>query len=555
MGGDLWRAAVARYHRLVRYGRSDVLMSRVNGRRTLGAWIVILLPTTWGCMVGPDYARPPAPTAAAWIEASQPGVQTENGAAERWWTVFQDPVLDRLVELAYRQNLALRAAGLRVLQAQARRAIAIGSLFPQQQALNASFSHVEQSLNTQLGSNLPRSFDNWLAGFDTVWELDLWGKFRRAVEASDADLLAAVANYDDVLVSLVAEVAATYLQIRVLGERLAVARDNVRVQQDSLGIARVRFEAGGTSELDVQQATALLKDTEATIPQLGIETRQAVDSLCVLLGLPPSELTEVLEGAPRVPEVPTSIAAGIPADLLRRRPDVRRAERAAAAQSARIGVAAADLLPALQLVGRVGLSAEDAGKFFEGHSFAAQTGPAIQWPVLNYGRLVNDVRLQDAQFQELLVVYANTVLTAQQEVEDALVGYLRGSEQVASLIQSVAAATRAEEISRIQYREGATDFTAVLNALQVKIREEDLLASTRGAVALSVIALNKALGGGWEIRGTDDFVPEATLDEMRARTNWGGLLSTEGRAGDVEAASADAESRPWWHWRWWWPKW
>jgi outer membrane protein TolC len=216
-------------------------------------------------------------------------------------------------------------------------------------------------------------------------------------------------------------------------------------------------------------------------------------------------------------------------------------------------VAAAELLPSLQLVGRVGLSAEDAGKLFEGNSFAADTGPAIQWPVLNYGRLVNDVRLQDAQFQEQLVVYADTVLTAQQEVEDALVGYLRGSEQVGFLMQSVAAATRAEEISRVQYREGATDFTAVLNALQVKIREEDLLASTRGAVALSVIALNKALGGGWELRGTDDFVPDATLDEMRARTNWGSLLSTEGRAGDVEAANA--ETRPWWHWRWWWPKW
>jgi NodT family efflux transporter outer membrane factor (OMF) lipoprotein len=530
-------------------------MSRVKGRRTLGAWIAILFPTAWGCMVGPDYARPPAPTAASWIEASQPGVHTETTAAERWWTVFQDPALDRLVELAYRQNLALRAAGLRVLQAQARRAIAIGSLFPQQQALNASFRHVEQSLNTQLGSDLPRTFDSWVAGFDTLWELDLWGKFRRAVEASDADLLAAVADYDDVLVSLVAEVAATYVQIRVLGERLAVARDNVAVQQDSLGIARVRFEAGGTSELDVQQATALLKDTEATIPQLAIETRQAVDSLCVLLGVPPSELAELLEGAPRVPQVPSSIAAGIPADLLRRRPDVRRAERSAAAQSARIGVATAELLPSLQLVGRVGLSAEDAGKLFEGNSFAAETGPAIQWPVLNYGRLVNDVRLQDAQFQELLVVYANTVLAAQQEVEDALVGYLRGSEQVAFLMQSVAAATRAEEISRVQYREGATDFTAVLNALQVKIREEDLLALTRGAVALSVIALNKALGGGWELRGTHDFVPDATLDEMRARTNWGSLLSTEGRAGDVKAANADAASRPWWHWRWEWPKW
>ena len=528
-------------------------MSRVTGRRWFGNSVLILLPTVWGCMVGPDYTRPPAPTAATWIEAQQPSVQTETTAVERWWTIFDDPVLDRLVELAYRQNLTLRSAGLRVVEAQARRAITIGDLFPQQQALSASYRHVHQSLNTEVGSTLPRSFDSWVAGFDTIWELDLWGKFRRAVEASDADLLAAVADYDAVLVSLVAEVAATYVQYRVLGERLNVAQDNVRVQQESLGIARVRFEAGGTSELDVQQATALLKDTEATIPQIGIESRQAVNSLCVLLGIPPRELTELLEGAPRVPHVPSSIAAGIPADLIRRRPDVRRAERAAAAQSARIGVATADLLPSLQFVGRVGLSAEDVGKLFEGASFEAETGPAIQWPILNYGRLINDVRLQDARFQELLVAYANSVLTAQQEVEDALVGYIRGNEQVALLSESVAAATKAVEISLVQYREGATDFTPVLNAQQVKIREEDLLASTRGAVALSVIALNKSLGGGWEIRAEDDFVPDATREEMRARTHWGGLLPAESRARDVEAARKDAENPGGWHW--WWPKW
>ena len=260
-----------------------------------------------------------------------------------------------------------------------------------------------------------------------MWELDLWGKFRRAIEAADSDLLAAVASYDDVLVSLIAEVAATYVRIRVLDERLAVARENVRVQHNSLEIARVRFEAGGTSELDVQQATALLKDTEATIPQLGIDMRQAVDSLCVLLGLPPSELAQQVGGEGHVPHVPATMAVGIPADLLRRRPDVRRAERAAAAQSARIGVSTADLLPSFQLVGSIGLRAEDAANFFEGRSFEASTGPAFNWPILNYGRLVNDVRLQDATFQELAVSYANTVLTAQQEVEDALVGYLRGS--------------------------------------------------------------------------------------------------------------------------------
>jgi NodT family efflux transporter outer membrane factor (OMF) lipoprotein len=519
---------------------------------SIGAALVFL---ACGCSVGPDYARPAAPTSGSWIEAQEPGVRTEPVSAERWWDAFQDPALSRLVDAAYQQNLSLRAAGLRVLQAQARRAVAIGDLFPEEQALRGGYTRNERSTNAAFSQVGPRAFDTWQAGFDTVWELDLWGKFRRAIEAADSDLLAAVAGYDDVLVSLIADVAATYMRIRVLDERLAVARDNVRVQYDTLEIARVRFEAGGTSELDVQQATALLKDTEATIPQLGIEMRQAVDSLCVLLGLPPSELAQQLGGEGHVPHVPATMAVGIPADLLRRRPDVRRAERAAAAQSARIGVSAADLLPSFQLVGSIGLRAEDAAKFFEGRSFEVSTGPAFNWPILNYGRLVNNVRLQDATFQELAVSYANTVLTAQREVEDALTGYLRGSERVERLGESVAAAERAVELSFVQYREGATDFTSVLNAQQSKLREGDLLASTRGAVALSVVALNKALGGGWEIRNGQDFVPDETRDEMRARTYWGSLLPPEARARDVDAAAAETKGRGEGHWRWWWPEW
>jgi len=506
-------------------------------------------------MVGPDYVRPPAPTASQWIEVQRPGLDPSAATAERWWQLFRDPVLTRLVDLAYRQNLSLQATGLRVLQAQARRAVTIGELFPQQQELTGSFTRARNSRNVALGNAGPRTVSTWAAGFDAAWELDLWGKFRRGIEAADADLLAAVADYDDVLVSLVAEVAATYVRIRVLDERLAVARDNVRVEHDTVDITRARFEAGGTSELDVQQATALLRDTEATIPELGIQMRQAIDSLCVLLGAAPSELTAELGDPGHVPQVPATLAVGIPTDLLRRRPDVRRAEQAAAAQSARIGVSVAELLPAFQLTGSIGLSADEASKLFEGRSLEAVAGPAMRWPVLNYGRLINNVRLQDATFQELAVSYAQTVLTAQRDVEDALVGYLRGSEQVQRLSESVAAAKRAVEISTIQYREGATDFTSVLTTQQARLHEEDLLASTRGSVVLSVIALNKALGGGWEIRNGQDFVPEQTREQMRARTYWGSLLPPEKRQSDIAAAS-EASGKPS---RWlpsgWWPEW
>jgi len=524
--------------------------SRRQARRLAA---VIAFVVSSGCTVGPDFSRPPAPTGAAWLESKQPGASGEPAAVAQWWRTFGDTRLDRLIEIAYAENLSLRAAGLRVLEAQARRGIAIGALFPQTQELSASFSRSRQSANTALGSVGGRSQSDWQAGFDAIWELDVWGRFRRGIEQADADLLASVASYDDVLVSLVAEVAATYVRLRVLDERLAVASNNVRVQHDSLDIARVRAEAGGTSDLDVQQATALLKDTEATIPLLGIQARQAIDSLCVLLGKPPSDLAELLGEAGRVPQMPTSIAVGIPADLLRRRPDVRRAEQAAAAQSARIGVSVAELLPSFQIVGSVGIEAEDVDKFLQGRSFEGNFGPAIHWPVLNYGRLLNNVRLQDATFQELVASYGQTVLVAQQEVEDALIGYLRGSEQVGRLAESVAAAGRAVELSAIQYREGATDFTSVLNSQQVKIHEEDLLATTKGAVALSVIALYKALGGGWELREGRDFVSAATRDEMAARGYW---KPGEGAAAqDVEAAAADVEPRPWWRPRWWFPRW
>ena len=532
-----------------------------GGHRGRGGWkaaaVALLAGLMTGCMVGPDYRPPTTPTAERWLPAGTPRLRADTGEAARWWQVFGDPALDDLVALAYRENPTLEAAGLRVVRAQAGRGVAIGGLWPQRQALSGSYTRSHLSLNT-VTAVINRGFDSFQAGFDAAWEVDLWGRFRRGIEAADADLLAAVADYDDVLVSLVAEVAATYVRIRTIEARLAIARDNVRVQRDSLEIARVRFEAGGTSELDVQQATTLLTDTEATIPELEIQLQQALDALSVLLGLPPSDSTELLGVSTGIPAAPLAVAVGIPADLLRHRPDVRRAERQLAAQSARIGVATSDLLPSIQLAGSVGLSAEDAAKFFQGRSFEAIGGPRFDWPVLNYGRLINNVRVQDAAFEELAALYTNTVLRAQQEVEDSLVGYLRGADQVMFLERSVAAAGRAVELSIIQYREGAADYTRVLDTQQAKLQEDDRLLVTRGSVTLSVVALYKALGGGWEMRDGHDFIPEETKAAMRDRTWWGDMLDADEQEADVEAAAAGTESdeRPGFlRWRAWWPKW
>lgn len=541
--------------------------------------VVAVLTIAAGCMVGPDYRTPPAPTSARWLGADEPGISSDAAGIDegRWWHTFDDPALDALVTAAYAQNLTLQAAGLRVAQAQARRGIAIGGLFPQTQQLGASYARTVISLNqpglvgagptgvddgtgsgTTGASAIGRSFDTYSATFDAAWELDLWGRFRRGIEASDAELLASVAAYDDVLVSLVGEVAATYVSLRVIEERLALAHDNVRIQRESLGIADVRYQAGGTSALDVQQAQALLSNTEADIPGLEIDRRRAVDALSVLLGMPPNDLADVLGRSAGIPKPPKAVAVGIPADLLRRRPDIRRAERQLAAASADIGVAKADLLPRVQLAGSVGLEAEDAARWFEGRSFEGIGGPQLTWPVFNYGRLINAVRVQDAVFQEQAATYAQTVLGAQQEVEDALIGVVRGADQVDALVQSVTAANRAVELSLIQYREGATDYTTVLNTQETRVRQTDRLASSRGAVVLSVVALYKALGGGWEIRADGGFVAAPTRAEMRARTWWGDMLDPADEAQQIDAAAHGTEGDRLpgaLRWRWWWPEW
>ncbi|HZR79577.1 MAG TPA: efflux transporter outer membrane subunit [Candidatus Binatia bacterium] len=510
-----------------------------------------------GCMVGPDYRSPRAPVAEGWLYEADPKVVTASAAPDRWWQVFDDPVLDALVDAAYRQNLSLQAAGLRVIQAQARRGIAIGQLFPQTQEAFGSYTHTHSS-DSQVATEGVGDFDTYQAGFDASWELDFWGKFRRAIESADAELLAAVANYDDVLVSLVGEVAATYVRIRVLEEQLSLAHTNADIQRDSLEVASVRFESGGTSDLDVQQASSLLEDTLADIPEFEIDLRRAQNSLSVLLGIPPTDLADVLARSKGIPVPPPTVIVDIPAELLHRRPDLVRLERQLAAQSARIGVAKSDLFPQIELTGTVGLSSDQAAKFFQGRSLEAMAGPQFVWPVLNYGRIINAVRVEDATFQELVATYANTVLVAQREVEDAIVGYLRSADQVAHLERSVEAANRAVDISLIQYRGGATDYTSVLTAQQAKIREDRRLTGIRGILTLNVVALYKALGGGWELRTSDDFVPASTKEEMRERTWWGGMLETSEQTEDVQGARRDLETKdgaPARRWRWWWPQW
>ncbi|HFD79716.1 MAG TPA: efflux transporter outer membrane subunit, partial [Gammaproteobacteria bacterium] len=386
-------------------------------------------------------------------------------------------------------------------------------------------------------------------GLDAAWELDFWGRFRRGVESASANLGASVADYDSALVSLTSEVARTYVTIRTLEERLAIAENNTLTQQRSYHIADVRFRNGAVSELDPSQALSLLKSTESTVPKLRSQIRQVKNALSILLGMPPGELKDILEGASGIPEVPRQLNVGIPADLLRRRPDIRRAELQAAAQSARIGIAKSELYPRIALIGSIGLLNGDTGNngnsdLFKSDSLAYQFGPSFSWKILNYGRLKNQVRLQDARLEELLVNYQNQVLEAAREVEDGISSFLGARDQASYLAESVKAAQRSVDLALVQYREGAVDYQRVLDTQKTLLATQDAYTSVRGDTVRALIATYKALGGGWEIRAGKPFVPEERQKEMKQRTDWGHLLDAAPQPAELSKVPPTGKEQP-----------
>jgi NodT family efflux transporter outer membrane factor (OMF) lipoprotein len=501
----------------------------------------VLCLLTQGCLkVGPDYAPPEASVSSNWPEANDKRVTNEPANYRAWWESFDDSDLNNIIDAAYRENVSLRVAAVRVLEARAQLGIAVGYLFPQTQQLNGSLSYNRVSgLSTTFlgeaallprGTSLSSTYWQDQLGSNVAWELDFWGKYRRAVESADASLRGTVADYDSALVSLTADAANSYIQIRTLEKRLEIARENLTTQREALRLAEARFKGGTTSERDVEQARTILYNTEAAIPVFEAQVRQSKDALCLLIGMPPDNLLDFLKDSKGIPVPPIQVAVGIPADLLRRRPDVRSAEFQAAAQCAQIGVAKADLYPALSLTGSFGLLSTNAGTarlsdLFKAEAGMVTAGPAFQWNVLNYGRLTNNVRVQDARFQELLLTYQNTVLNAQKEVEDSLAGFLRYQENAESLAQSASAAKRSLDLAFVQYREGSTDFTTVLTAQQSLLNAQDSLAVSMGNIALYLVGVYRALGGGWEIRGGEDLLPPRIKEMMAKRTNWGDLLA------------------------------
>ena len=457
-----------------------------------------------GWKVGPEYRTPWAAVEENWIDAYDERLHTELPRRNDWWSVFNDPQMARLIQEAYSQNLPLREAGLRVQEAKAQSAIAVGAFFPQQQEVFGQYRRRQISKTAVesrplIATEVPRAYDRWSTGFDAAWELDFWGKFRRNIASAEDLYEASIHEYDDILVCLSAETAATYVELRTLQQRIQYAEANVVAQKGLLDIAQSRYKAGETDDLDVLQAEINVKNTEALIPELKAMARKAEIRLCVLRGTPPRDLTTELGIGP-IPVAPKEVDLGMPADLLRRRPDVRKAERQVAAQSEQIGVAAADLLPQMSIRGSIGHSAEDFDDLWRSSSTTGIILPGFDWDVLNYGRLKNNVTLQKTKFEQRVLHYRQTVLRANADVERAVVSFLQAQSRASFLAESVSANEEAIKVASDQYRAGIVNFNEIFTLQSFLVQEQDALAVAQGDVSKSLIAIYKALGGGWEIR-------------------------------------------------------
>lgn len=475
-----------------------------------------------GCaMVGPDYQVPTAPVQEDWLEYEESSLDTTPVSPEWWKAAFNDPILDRLVTIALAQNLSLRSAGLRVLQARQQLAIAMGNQYPQQQQVSGQAE--------KKGGNKSESYETYDLGFNLSWEADVWGRFRRQIESASANLDASIGTYDGIMVSLIAEVAQTYLLIRTTQQRLAAAEYNLKLQQESLQIATAKFEGGEVSVLDVEQARTLYYTTQASLASIELSLQQFKISLAILLGRPPHDMHAMLGPVQPIPTITPAVAVGMPQNLIRRRPDIRTAERQLAVQSAQIGFAVSDLYPQFSVGGSISTRVSTQGGFRNaGDLFTAETTGrslfgAFQWNIFQYGRLKNNIRLQDAIFQQLLEDYRQTVLQAQGEVENAIVAFFKSQQQQVSLQSATSAAQRAVDVATVQYQEGEVTFNTVITTLQSLVSQQDQLASIQGTVTTNLVDLYKSLGGGWEVSQRQeplDLIAEETREEMLQRTDY-----------------------------------
>ena len=455
------------------------------------------------CTVGPDYRAPQTTAPDAFADAAS--VATSDAPVAAWWTTFGDPVLDALVDRAVRSNPGLQEAQARVREARALRGVVAADLSP---TVDAS-GRASRSRTSENVAGLPTHTTNlFQAGFDAAWEIDLFGGVRRSVEAADAEVAASVEDRRDVLVSLLAEVARNYVELRGSQRQAAIAASNVAAQRQTLELTRTRLTAGLATELDVARAEATTHTTAAAIPSLESEARRAIHALGVLLGQAPDALSAELTPASPLVVPPPQVPAGLPSDLLRRRPDVRRAERRLAAATARIGAAQAGLFPKFSLTAALGLSSDGLGNLLDARSRTASLAGGVRWPLLDFGRVRENVAVQAAREEQAFAAYRTVVLSSLREVEDALVALSKERERRASLEAAVAASLRASELASQLWTAGRSDFLSVLQAERDVFAAQDALVLSDRRAASDLVALYKSLGGGWEIEAqTSDSAP------------------------------------------------
>ncbi len=490
--------------------RSGFLYDYISDQRRgcVRKFLILLLFILTGCFkVGPNFHDPATPMQQEWMECGEMEVDCGEKVITEWWSVFNDPKLTELIDVAQCQNLDLKIAAFRVIASRYLFAIAVGEWFPQLQDLVGDATRTEISKNAPNTVFADRVFWDFNIGLLASWEIDFWGKFRRGIEAANDDLWASYYNYNDVLVILLADVASTYVTIRTLEERIEIVKHNIAIQTRSLEIVEARWQAGVVTELDVQQARTLLTATQSRFPLLEADLRAAKNALSILLGVTPEDLTCYLDEPGQIPESPPVVGVGIPAEILCRRPDVRQALYEAAAQSARIGIATADLYPAISITGFIGFESSadtmmtalgGGGSLFSSDSLTYIFSPNFAWKVFNYGRLKNRVNFEYATFCQFILNYQNTVILAYSEVEDGLISYVKTQDQAHFLAESVASAKRAAEVARTQYVEGLADYTRVLETDRSLVDQQEQYAISRGSIVQALISTYRALGGGWQ---------------------------------------------------------
>lgn len=501
--------------------------------------------------LGPDYVHPEQTALPSdWsVEKAAQDTQQSEQKLQQWWKQFNDPTLNQLVEMASQQNLDLEAAGLRIIQARSLLGISTGLQYPQVQTVSGNVARAY--VNDQGVNNAALSFD---AG----WEMDIWGKYARGIESAEAGYYASIASYHDIMVTITAEVARNYINYRTFQERILLSRRNIEIQERVVRITQVQFDSGNVTELDVQQAKNQLFNTKAAQPALEIAMKQSRTALALLLGVLPQEVEALLKSdgfnqqiiayeqqfkstgrkpalsgqdersiVPRPPFVDNKVDA----NLVMRRPDLQVSEMQARAQSAQIGVAETALYPSFSLFGSIGINSTvpDGSSFSFSDSLTMVIGPSFSWNIFQYGRVKNNIRFEDARFQETLTNYNKKVLQAVNEVTNALEAYDLYLEQKTLRLQSVNSSIRAFNISMTQYENGQISFERLLSSVEKMTRAEDSYATIKGNVANQVVALYKALGGGWEAQTGKPFLSETIAKQMQERSDWDDLLNEKER--------------------------